>query len=108
MTGGVCQTMLFLVQYCIRECRGGLSIYVVANHDEAEQAPCGTWLGETSKGTSNRGHVDCKVCRKLKVKISAAHEASEAAIVEQMGDMAAYMRAGIPAAELEGPDASAF
>jgi hypothetical protein len=36
--------------------------------DEAEQAPCGTWLG-------------------------AAHEASEAAIVEQMGDMAVYMRA---------------
>lgn len=61
--------------------------------DEAEQAPCGTWLGEASNGTSNWAHVDCGLCRRLKAKISAAHEASEAAIVEQMGDMAAYIRA---------------
>jgi hypothetical protein len=76
--------------------------------DEAEQAPCGTWLGEASNGTSNWAHVDCSLCRKLKAKISAAHEASEAAIVEQMGDMAAYMRVGIPTAELEAADASGF
>lgn len=61
--------------------------------DEAEQAPCGTWLGETSNNTSNWAYVDCGLCRRLKAKICAAHEASEAAIVEQMGDMAAYMRA---------------
>jgi len=69
--------------------------------DEAEQAPCGTWLGETSGSASNWADVDCGLCRKLKVKISAEHEASEAAIVEQMGDMAAYMRAGIPTADLK-------
>ena len=63
--------------------------------EEAEQAPCGIWLGEASNGTSNLAHVDCKLCRRLKDKISTAHEASEAAIVEQMGDMAAYMRVGM-------------
>jgi hypothetical protein len=61
--------------------------------DEAEKAPCGTWLGEASNGTSNWVHVDCGLCLRMKAKISAAHEASEAAIVEQMGDMAVYMRA---------------
>lgn len=61
--------------------------------DEAEQAPCGTWLGAASNGTSNWVHVDCGLCLKMKDKISAAHEASEAAIVEQMGNMAVYMRA---------------
>ncbi|WP_223448224.1 hypothetical protein [Pseudomonas sp. BF-R-19] len=76
--------------------------------DEAEQAPCGTWLGEASNGTSNWAHVDCGLCLRMKAKISAAHEASEAAIVEQMGDMAAYMRVGIPTAELEAADASGF
>ncbi|KPC30072.1 Uncharacterized protein ABJ99_1451 [Pseudomonas syringae pv. cilantro] len=29
--------------------------------DEAEQAPCGTWLGEASNGTGNWVHVDA-VC----------------------------------------------
>ena len=76
--------------------------------DEAEQAPCGTWLGEASNSTSNWAHVDCSFCLKMKAKISAAHEASEAAIVEQMGDMATYMRVGIPTAELEAADASGF
>ena len=61
--------------------------------EEGEQAPCGTWLGEASNGTSNWAHVDCGLCLRMKAKISAAHEASEAAIVEQMGDMAVYMRA---------------
>ncbi|MFL1449232.1 hypothetical protein ACI77O_12625 [Pseudomonas tritici] len=46
-------------------------------------------------GSNNWAHVDCGLCLKLKAKISAAHEASEAAIVEQMGDMAAYVRAGM-------------
>ncbi|OAS07777.1 MULTISPECIES: hypothetical protein [Pseudomonas] len=74
--------------------------------DEAEQAPCGTWLGEASNGTTNWEHVDCRLCQKLKAKICAAHEASEVAIIEQMGDMAAFMRAGIPAAEFEVTDSS--
>ncbi|MBP3998337.1 hypothetical protein [Pseudomonas koreensis] len=76
--------------------------------DEAEQAPCGTWLGETSNGSNNWAHVDCGLCLKSKARISAAHEAIEAAIVEQMGDMAAYMRVGIPTTELEAADAFGF
>ncbi len=75
---------------------------------EAEQAPCGVWLGEASNGTSNWAHVDCGLCLRMKAKISAAHEASESAIVEQMGDMAAYMRVGIPTAQLEAADAPGF
>lgn len=63
------------------------------DNDEAEQAPCGTWPGEASNGTSNWAHVDCGLCLRMNAKISAAHEASEAAIIEQMGDMAVYMRA---------------
>lgn len=61
--------------------------------DAAEQAPCGTWPVKASNGSSNWAHVDCALCQKMKAKISAAHEASEAAIVEQMGGMAAYMLA---------------
>ncbi len=61
--------------------------------DEAERAPCGTWLGEASSGSSNWAHVDCCLCLRKKTMISAAHEASEAAIVEQMGDIAVYMGA---------------
>lgn len=76
--------------------------------DEVEQAPCGTWLGEASNGSSSWANVDCGLCQKMKTKISAAHAANEAAIVEQMGDMAAYMRAGVPTAELEAVDASGF
>lgn len=76
--------------------------------NEAEQAPCGTWLGEASNGTSNWSHVDCRLCLSMKAKIIAAHEASEAAIVEQMGEMAAYMRVGIPTAEFEAAEASGF
>lgn len=74
--------------------------------DEVEQAPCGTWLGQASKGTSNWAHVDCGLCKKLKSRISAEHEANEAAIVEQMGDMATCMRTSIPTEELEAADAS--
>ncbi|WP_202916088.1 hypothetical protein [Pseudomonas putida] len=70
--------------------------------DESEQAPCGTWLGGASNVTSNWAHVDCRLCRRSKANITAAHEASEAAIVEQMGDMAAYMRVAIPAADTSG------
>lgn len=70
--------------------------------EDAEQAPCGTWLGGVSNVTSYWAHVDCRLCLRSKAKISAAHEASEAAIVEQMGDMAAYMRVGIPTAEDAG------
>lgn len=76
--------------------------------DETEQAPCGTWLGEASNGTSHWAHVDCGLCLRMKAKISAANEASEAAIVEQMGDMAEYMRVGIPTAELEAADTNGF
>lgn len=67
--------------------------------DEAEHAPCGTRLGKVSNGSSSWAHVDCGLCQKLKAKISASHEANEAAIVEQMGEMAAYMRVGMATAD---------
>ncbi len=59
----------------------------------ADQSACGTLLGECSESTSNWAHVDCRRCLKSKTKINAAHAAEEAAIVEQMGDMANFMRA---------------
>lgn len=66
---------------------------------EAEQFPCGTWLVDSSQSTSNWTHVDCRLCLKRKTQIMAAHAAEEAAIVEQMGDMAAFLRRHTAAAE---------
>lgn len=60
--------------------------------DEAEQAPCGAWLGESSNLTGYWNLVDCRRCLKLKARITKSIEAEERAIVEQMGDMAAFMK----------------
>lgn len=59
--------------------------------DEAEQAMCGTWYGEASNSTSNWSRVDCRKCLKHKHKFSEQMEAEVRAIVDQMGDMAAFM-----------------
>ncbi|MBZ9665788.1 hypothetical protein H3221_013605 [Pseudomonas sp. LMG 31766] len=71
---------------------------------EAEQAPCGTWLGERSESSSNWAHVDCRLCLKRKTEIIAAHAVNEAAIIEQMGDMAAYFRRNEAACAAGGQD----
>lgn len=61
--------------------------------EDIEQAPCGTWLGESSELSGDWAMVDCRLCRKRKSNITKAAAAEERAIVEQMGDMAAFMRA---------------
>ncbi|AXA25691.1 hypothetical protein [Pseudomonas putida] len=61
--------------------------------DDIEQAPCGTWLGESSELSGDWTMVDCRLCQKRKERIIAAAADGERFIVEQMGDMAAYMRA---------------
>ncbi|WP_349975147.1 hypothetical protein [Pseudomonas sp. WHRI 8519] len=61
--------------------------------EDVEQASCGTWLGESSELSGDWAEVDCLLCQKHKTKIIAAAEAEERFIVEQMGDMAAVMRA---------------
>lgn len=61
--------------------------------EDLEQAPCGTWLGEASELSGDWAKVDCQLCQKHKEKILASAEAEERFIVEQMGDMAAFMRA---------------
>ncbi|QKL02935.1 hypothetical protein GEV39_16790 [Pseudomonas sp. NY5710] len=58
-----------------------------------EQAPCGTWLGESSELSGDWSEVDCLLCQKRKKKILASAADEERFIVEQMGDMAAFMRA---------------
>ena len=58
----------------------------------AEQAPCGVWLGEGSGLSGEWGRVDCIRCQSHKKKINESAAAEERAIVEQMGDMAAFMR----------------
>jgi len=60
--------------------------------DAIEQAPCGTWLAESSELSGDWAMVDC-LLQARKEKIIAAAAAEERAIVEQMGDMAAFMRA---------------
>ncbi|WP_395504773.1 hypothetical protein [Ectopseudomonas hydrolytica] len=59
---------------------------------EAEQAACGTWFCDGSQTSSSWAHVDCRLCLKRKTQIVAAHAAEEAAIVEQMGDMAEHFK----------------
>lgn len=61
--------------------------------EDIEQAPCGTWLGEASELSGDWTNVDCRRCQKRKQNIIKAAAAEEHAIVEQMGDMAAFMRA---------------
>lgn len=57
-----------------------------------EQAPCGVWIGDASDLSSDWSRVDCKRCLKWKDTIMATHEAEESAIVQQMGDMADFMK----------------
>lgn len=61
--------------------------------DDAEQAPCGIWLGESSDMSGDWTRVDCRLCQKRKEKIIGSEAAEEHAIIEQMGDMANFMRA---------------
>ncbi|MFK0309693.1 hypothetical protein ACIQUF_00470 [Pseudomonas sp. NPDC090233] len=61
--------------------------------DDVEQAPCGTWLGQSSELSADWSMVDCQLCQKRKERIIAASDDEERFIVEQMGDMAAFMRA---------------
>ncbi|WAH56567.1 hypothetical protein LZ023_26675 [Pseudomonas silvicola] len=60
--------------------------------ESEEQAVCGTWLGETSNLSGEWSLVDCQRCVRGKKKISASVAAEEDAIVQQMGDMANFMR----------------
>ena len=60
--------------------------------DGPEQAPCGIWIGDASDLSSDWSRVDCKRCLKWKDTIMATHEAEQSAIVEQMGDMAEFMK----------------
>ncbi|MGO0633119.1 hypothetical protein ACTORR_24355 [Pseudomonas sp. SAR267] len=64
-----------------------------ADLEDVEQAPCGTWLGESSELSRDWAMVDCRLCRKRKSNITKAAAAEERAIIEQMGDMVAFMRA---------------
>ena len=52
-----------------------------------------TWLGESSELSGDWAKVDCLLCQKRKDRIIAAAAEEERFIVEQMGDMAAFMRA---------------
>ncbi|MFV3291978.1 hypothetical protein ACNFBR_24990 [Pseudomonas sp. NY11955] len=61
--------------------------------EDLEQAPCGTFIGDSSELSGDWTKVDCMLCQKRKEKIIAAAAAEERAIVEQMGHMAAFMRA---------------
>lgn len=61
--------------------------------EDIEQAPCGTWLSESPELSGDWAEVDCRLCQKRRERIIAAAAEEERFIVEQMGDMAAYMRA---------------
>lgn len=60
--------------------------------ESEEQAVCGAWLGETSNLSGDWSVVDCQRCLRGKKKITASVAAEEDAIVQQMGDMANFMR----------------
>ncbi|AVH38030.1 hypothetical protein AL532_17620 [Pseudomonas monteilii] len=61
--------------------------------EDIEQAPCGTWLGESPELSGDWSEVDCLLCQKRKERIVAAAADEERFIIEQMGEMAAFMRA---------------
>jgi hypothetical protein len=66
--------------------------YPTSASEDAERGPCGTWLGEASNLTGDWGRVDCRRCIRSKARMMGAHAAEERAIVEQMGDMANFMK----------------
>lgn len=68
----------------------------LAGSEDAERGTCGTWLGEASNLSGDWSRVDCKRCLKNRLAINASVESEERAIVEQMGDMADFMRAQEP------------
>lgn len=60
--------------------------------DSEERGVCGTWLGEASNLSGEWSRVDCQRCIKSKEKITLSVATEESAIVQQMGDMANFMR----------------
>lgn len=68
--------------------------------EQPEHASCGTLLGESAEQTSQWAYVTCLSCLQRKDKIMAHIESEERAIVDQMGDMANFMR-GQPAEPAE-------
>lgn len=67
--------------------------YVGSSPEDIERAPCGVLLGRGSGLSGDWGQVDCIRCQsQKKKKINESAAAEERAIVEQMGDMAAFMR----------------
>ena len=61
--------------------------------EDVEQGPCGTWLGESSELSGDWAMVNCRLCKRRRARIIAAAADEERFIVEQMGHMAAFMRA---------------
>ena len=66
--------------------------YSAHPRDDEEQASCGAWLGEASNLSGDWSRVDCRRCLRGREKISSSIAAEEGAIVQQMGDMANFMR----------------
>ena len=60
--------------------------------DEIERSACGTWLGGLSNLTRDWSRVDCGTCLKRREKITKQVQDEELAIVQQMGDMADFMK----------------
>lgn len=59
--------------------------------EDDEQAPCGTWFGESPRVSGDWSRVDCGHCIRRKKRIMGAIESEEKFIVDQMGDMADFM-----------------
>lgn len=65
--------------------------------EDLEQAPCGTWLGESSELSGDWAKVDCRLCQMRKERITRSAAAEECAIIHQMGNMADFMRVEVSA-----------
>lgn len=61
--------------------------------EDLEQAPCGTWLGSASELAGDWAMVDCRLCKRRRERITQSAADEERAIIEQMGEMADFMRA---------------
>ena len=66
--------------------------YVDTEDDPPEIANCGTRLGEECDLTWRWANVTCKRCLRSKARLTRQHEETEKIIVQQMGDMADFMR----------------
>ena len=69
--------------------------YATSNGEEesySERAMCGVRVGENYQYDNHWANVSCKLCIKNRTKIESCVNSIESDVINQLGDMANFMR----------------